>query len=141
MSLWAYAVCVALVALAVVPAAAADACTLYTSCADCTCNTLDYDISTNCLSGCAWDVASATCKPARGANRSSSATYYSLWLDPDAAASKAARIELVQDGLTTCQLHKRTCAATSMSCHVVPNPTRLLARVFVGSALQYCNCN
>ena len=90
--------------LASVRASSSDVCGQYTACADCTCNTFDYDISSDCASGCAWLPESGTCTSADAARQSPAPAYYSLWTRPDQATYEATRLQLVRLDMTTCPL-------------------------------------
>lgn len=102
--------------LAVLGQAAPAPCELYTTCVDCACNTLDYDVTSACMAGCAWLPASGLCVSNSSAAAARAATKYtSLWsvdgieesfssANTRSASMQDQREQMVENGQTTCDV-------------------------------------
>lgn len=91
-------------------ATVSSACSLFTTCIDCACSHIGYKITAECKTGCEWQVSTGTCV-ANGT--ATGEAYTSLWKNTDTEAlweeigmssgsRKKRRLQLVEEGLTTC---------------------------------------
>ena len=98
----ALAVAAALVLLAaprVDAASTPGVCQFFTTCADCACNTFDYDVGESCDTGCAWVPGTGACVDAADAP---TGAYTSLWAGGADLDDASVRSQWVEAGRTTC---------------------------------------
>lgn len=123
------AVAFGVASVAAAPANAA--CALYTTCVDCTCNQLDYDVSQACVSGCAWLPDSGTCvSNSSVAAQQAGVKFTSLWTVPGMEetfkdsnvkdeSARAQRERMVENGQTTCDVPRADGVVATVVCFML----------------------
>ena len=81
-----------------------EACSLYSTCADCACSRVDYSADSLCVPGCAWIAAQGLCVAATGPPNASTAAVITTLFPLGPAESTSQRVRYVDNDVVACPM-------------------------------------